>query len=361
MVRELKIANPGLKIFFIASARNAELLKSHLYLERDHYFSFSKIGEIFNFFRSYKIDTFVFLGGNPWICLWGRLAGVKKRMGLRSRWQSFIGLQRRLSIRQKRSDEKKSEYRWSLDLVYPLMRGHKSGKSPQHGISLGLKERIFFLGELALLVPKILEHPYAIVHPGMSGHTLNWPGESYARLIKILLADPSWAGTILLTYTSSDLPYIKGVQKYLRPHPNLVFLNTEKFGLKGYLAIASEAQFFVGPSTGTAHLASVAATARFLLYSPIKAQCSERWAPIFHLENQWVYTPNNSCPAKRTCLEEACSEFLDRENKCMRKIDPGAVASDIINYCLSEETKEAIPGTLSALIKRSRDGIKSPS
>jgi len=88
------------------------------------------------------------------------------------------------------------------------------------------------------------------------------------------------------------------------------------------LKLPELAEFFrlcnlvIAPSTGPLHLASWVGTQTVGLFSPVKSQHPNRWAPWGGAKPSQVLLPQVDCPADRDCLGEKCRYF-----NCMVKTD----------------------------------------
>ena len=119
------------------------------------------------------------------------------------------------------------------------------------------------------------------VHPGMTGHTLNWPIEYYSDFVNRLGEEKSNC-CFVISHTPSDKKYIDEFKKKLPQNHNakmLYFDGSEK-GIVHYLKILSTADLFIGPSTGTTHMANLVGVKQIGIYSPLKVQSSKRWGPL---------------------------------------------------------------------------------
>ncbi len=83
------------------------------------------------------------------------------------------------------------------------------------------------------------------------------------------------------------------------------------------MAVLSNADLFVGPSTGTTHLANVLGVKIVTVYSPIKVQTSLRWGPFFRdTETVRVVVPDVVCGEKFQCAGTSCLYY-----ECMEKVE----------------------------------------
>ena len=91
------------------------------------------------------------------------------------------------------------------------------------------------------------------------------------------------------------------------------------------MAVLSNAALFVGPSTGTTHLANILGVKVVTIYSPIKVQTSLRWGPFFRSpEKVRVVVPDVVCGEKFQCAGSSCLYY-----ECMGKIEVDEVFESI--------------------------------
>ncbi len=96
-------------------------------------------------------------------------------------------------------------------------------------------------------------------------------------------------------------------------------------GLRNYMAVMSNAVLFVGPSTGTTHLANILGVKVVTIYSPIKVQASLRWGPFFRdSKKARVIVPDVVCGEKFQCAGSSCLYY-----ECMGKIEVDEVFESI--------------------------------
>ena len=83
------------------------------------------------------------------------------------------------------------------------------------------------------------------------------------------------------------------------------------------MGVLSHASLFVGPSTGTTHIASVLGVPVVGLYSPIKVQSALRWAPVTKNPDKIkILVPDVICGEVKKCAERECPYY-----ECMGKIE----------------------------------------
>jgi ADP-heptose:LPS heptosyltransferase len=92
------------------------------------------------------------------------------------------------------------------------------------------------------------------------------------------------------------------------------------------MSILSKAAVFVGPSTGTTHIAAVIGVPVVSIYSPIKIQSSLRWGPLAKDKNKVkILVPDVICGEVKKCALRDCPYY-----ECMSKIE----VEDILKQAL---------------------------
>ena len=127
----------------------------------------------------------------------------------------------------------------------------------------------------------------------------------------------------VVSHTPADHIYLQGIKDILGNKENahlrkrVYYFNGAKHGLRHYMAILGQAVLFVGPSTGTTHIAAVVGVPVVGLYSPIKMQSALRWGPLSkNSDNTKILVPDVICGEVRKCAERACPYY-----ECMGKIE----------------------------------------
>jgi len=248
---------------------------------------------------------------SPWwvnFVLWKNR--VAKRIGVLSKWDSFIFLN--TGLRQKRSQAIKHEADYNLDLVKQIAPG-KILASTAPILRLKADSQPECLAQHQLESKK-----YVVVHPGMAGSALNWPTRYYINLIAKLT--PQYK--VVLTGTPADEPWIKDIREHYKNDSQVICLQN-KLNTRQLLYILEQAHAVFAPSTGVIHMAASLGTQVFGFYSPIRVQTATRWGARgpggVHL-----FTPDVQCPATHECLGKACPSF-----SCMEKITPDQVLKEL--------------------------------
>ncbi len=316
--------DPEAEIGIITSYLCRDLYHEHPYISRVFHFDkkdsyWHKIKKSLVIFKEFDPDFYFYVGGSqtPNFVAW--LKSVPFRGGILSRWTTFLVLNK--GIRQKRSQVAQHEIFYNVDLLKHLSGFEKVDDKEYLPVMIVPKKidaRKEFNEEIksAGLNESL---PFIVIHPGMTGHTLNWPSRNYGRLIRRLnLLYPNKYNYII-SHTPSDNTYLLGTRDEIDAEENLsknvYFFDGSKKGLLNYMNVIKEAKLFIGPSTGTTHIAASLEVPVVSIFSPIKAQSALRWGPkgkgqIF------TVTPNVVCGETLKCAGQTCPYY-----ECMSKIE----------------------------------------
>ncbi len=331
MAKMIKDKFPKAHVTFLISAKSADLFKNHPYIDQVRIYHrnarfYLKIREILKIFSEVKPTHYFYVGGGylPNFVAWLRL--IDFRGGLKSRWHTYLFLNK--GIRQKRSMVTMHEMEYNLNLLAPLGIDYnyqdKRKYSPEISLTQDEEEMSFNLFQKDLVAEGIeLGRKMIFIHPGMTGHTLNWAPRNYGRLITKLEQKFPEKFLFVVSYTPSDNQFLTGLKEIVGRKENehlakrVYFFNGIKRGLRHYMGVLSKAALFVGPSTGTTHIAAVLGVPTVTLYSPIKVQSALRWGPLAkHPEKLKTLVPDVICGETKKCAARECPYY-----ECMGKIE----------------------------------------
>lgn len=340
MAKMIKDKHPDAKIVFLIAAKSADVFKNHPYIDEVRIYHrnarfYLKIREILKLFTEIKPTHYFYVGGGylPNFVAW--LLRVPFRGGLKSRWHTYLFLNK--GTRQKRSMVSMHEMEYNLNLLAPMGIEYnyldKQKFSPDivltpEEISSGMEKFNLDLKDAGIEPGRKM----IFIHPGMTGHTLNWSSRNYGRLI--LKLEQKFPGKFLfvVSHTPSDSLYLQGMKEILDRKENeflqdrIYYFNGIKNGLRQYMSVLSQATLFVGPSTGTTHIASVLGVPVVGLYSPIKVQSALRWGPVSkNPDRTKILVPDVICGEIKKCAERACPYY-----ECMGKIEVEDVVKQAI-------------------------------
>jgi ADP-heptose:LPS heptosyltransferase len=330
---------PDADIRFIISPISAPLFENHpvvngtfIYNKKDALFR--KISCLSKVFKEFHPDLYIFTGGDHFISFYSWLKRVNIRGGLVSKWQSFAFLNK--GVRQKRSLVTMHESDYNLNLLSALGINYDSKRRdnfrPQITVdtSSRVKDLVEFKEELnSNGLDSSKENIF--IHPGMTGHTLNWSSRNYGRLIDKMERRFPDRFNWIISHTPSDQAYLVGIKDHIAKCDHLknsvFFFDGSIKGLSHYMRILSLAKAFIGPSTGTVHIANTLGVKTVGIYSPIKVQSSMRWGPFNRdSENTRLVIPDVVCGEQFKCAGASCPYY-----ECMSKIEVQDIINELIN------------------------------
>lgn len=331
MASMIKRKYPSAKVIFLVSPKTVDVFKNHKEVDEvwsfDHKRSFFyKIKFLFFKYRQKKFTHYFHVGGSfiPSYVAW--MMGISFRGGLLSRLASFLFLNK--GVRQKRSLVYMHESEYNLNLLAPMgIEYHFSTLEefyPKIYLDQNFEKESFKQFKKELEDQSInTNRPIIVIHPGMTGHTLNWPTKNYGRLIEKINNNFPNEYLFLISHTPSDKIYIDEIKTYLKlckGHDQLdksvYFFNGAKKGLTNYMSVLKNTDLFVGPSTGTTHIANSLNLKQIGIYSPIKVQSAKRWGPTRRGDDVIVITPDVICGEEKKCALSECPYY-----ECMGKIE----------------------------------------
>tara|TARA_R110002072_G_scaffold276051_2_gene437691 strand:+ start:30853 stop:31947 length:1095 start_codon:yes stop_codon:yes gene_type:complete len=341
MANKIKKDIPDAQVGMIVSSRSSDIIGMVKGIDRfwvlnpnDNFIK--KLKVCFSILKEFRPDIFLYVGGShvPAFCsFWKR---IKLRGGLVSKWQTFLFLNK--GIRQSRSIVSMHESDYNFNLLKPF--GHNYHMDERD--SLAPK---FFLNEkdkeasLSNFYSQLtangltLNKPVIMLHPGMTGHTLNWNSRNYGRLIVRLNALYPGKFNYVVSYTPSDESYLVGMKDFLEMNKtrdlsqSVYFFDGSMEGLRNYVHVLSNVELFIGPSTGTTHLANILGINQVAIYSPIKVQSALRWGPYTKSEKLKLHIPDVVCGENFHCAGQECPYY-----ECMAKIEVEDIVKSCQNY-----------------------------
>lgn len=331
MLAAIKEFYPDSQVAMLISPRCLELYHNHPFVDEVYTIDkkknfFSRLIDLWRIFSRFSPDHYLFVGGDQLASLVALFKGVPSRGGLISKWQSFLTLNK--GVRQKRSVVAMHEAEYNLELLRPFgIEYHYTQKSqyaPQINVD---SEEVKICYEEFLKDceshGKSTQGELLFIHPGMTGHTLNWSSRNYGRLIERMERNFPGRYIYVISFTPSDEPYLTGLRDHLEslkkhlPFERIVFLDGSAKGLRHYIHLLSKASLFIGPSTGTTHIANTLGVKTVALYSPIKVQSAMRWGPFKRDSNKLeILVPDVVCGESFECAGQSCPYY-----ECMAKIE----------------------------------------
>ncbi|MCB9060918.1 MAG: glycosyltransferase family 9 protein [Halobacteriovoraceae bacterium] len=334
--KAIKDKYPQAKIYFLTSKKCIDLFDNHLYIDGHFFYGrgrnfFTKFYYVRKIYKEIKPTHYIYFGGSHFPSFMAWFCGIKFRGGLVSRFLSFLFLNR--GIRQQRSMVEMHEAEYNMNCLRPL--GIEYTWEMRNTLDCGI-----FLTEEELSAcqsdfRKTLDEngldgsrEYVFIHPGMVGHTLNWSSRNYGRLIIRLSKFYGDRFNYIISYTPWDNKYLLGLKEVLKEENfnknEVFFFNGLTKGLRHYMSILKNAAAFIGPSTGTTHLANVLGVNTVAIYSPIKVQSALRWGPLHNNDRLEKTIPDVVCGETKKCAGESCPYF-----DCMNKIEVADIFDNV--------------------------------
>ena len=169
-----------------------------------------------------------------------------------------------------------------------------------------------------------LRRPVVVVHAGAGTPAKRWPDSHLAGLLKGLI--DCFDASVILVGGPRDQCLAK---QLARAHDG-VFDWTGRLTLMQLAALTAEADLFIGPDSGPAHIASAMGTPSVVLFSGTnRAEC---WTPV----GPRVRVVRHAVPCSPCHLKECPIAG----HPCMSEISPGEVllaARDVMNETIADE------------------------
>lgn len=320
-----------IKVAFLVSPRAGELIGlcegvDQVFIFDPSWNFFKRWSYLVKVFKEFSPDIYFHLGGRFLPSFFAFLKRVSFRGGLRSKPFSFLFLNK--GIRQSRSAVVMHESEYNMALARPLNVSYSGHHREQYRPLLNVDESDAQKVKVESGFSK--DKKLFIFHPGMSGHTLNWSSRNYGRLIERLYQKYGEDVEYVVSYTPGDAPYLEGLKDFLSQNEKLQkivnFFDGSEKGIIHYTHLLKACDLFVGPSTGTTHMANALNVPQVALYSPIKVQSSLRWGPYHQNSKVKVLVPDVVCGEVKTCAGASCPYY-----ECMAKIE----VAQAFNACLS--------------------------
>lgn len=295
LARYLKSVVPDCCVVMLVSPRAGDLVQfcdgvDHYYVLRTKDPLFEQTKFLLNMFKEHSFSHYFHMGGSFLPTFLSFLCRVPIRSGILSKLGSYLFLNK--GVRQSRSQVKHHEVLYNMEFatLFSAQFIHDLDHARPFAPKLSLpKDGQVEYGPLSK------DKPYVIIHPGMTGHTLNWPMSHYAKLIKELSQES--ALQIVISHTPSDAKHMKKLKEELMSlsftGDRLVYFDGSVHGLVNFAHVLKGAKFFIGPSTGTTHMANALAVPQVAIYSPIKVQSIKRWGPAVRDKNVFVFAPGS--------------------------------------------------------------------
>ncbi len=237
--------------------------------------------------------------------LW--LASIKKRIGTKYRWYSFL-MNHKVSLHRKYNVKHELEY--NFDLLKPLEIQTDVNESNvdfdiriDHATEQRVRDR---LAKINIdFTDKII-----ILHIGSGGSAIDWNKNNFRELVKFILNE--LPHKILLTGSYEEFDMIQETFKDLRKN---IYNVAGMFNLKELFCLFQMTELYIGNSTGPTHLAAAAGTNVIGFYPKVPSCSSLRWGP--YTSKKFVFEPDIDC---EDCTIEQCKKL-----NCMDSISVNEV------------------------------------
>jgi ADP-heptose:LPS heptosyltransferase len=261
--------------------------------------------------RATAADTILHVFPNKTVAQLARKAGIRHRIGTRSRWFHWLTCNQLVTLSRRHSPLHEAQ------LNLQLLRGLGHASTP------GLPDvaQLVRLRPVIALRPALQEMLAArrpsqlniILHPRSRGSAREWGLAHFGQLAQLL----HQAGhRIFITGTSAEGEELR---EWLRTHQAYLAADlTGQLPLPEFLAFIGAADGLVAGSTGPLHLAAALGRHALGLYPPIRPMHPGRWAPLGPLADYVVFNRPGcqDCrqrPAACTCIRAlAAAEVAGR-------------------------------------------------
>jgi heptosyltransferase III len=272
-------------------------------------------------------DTILHVFPNKLLAILARKAGIRQRVGTRSRWFHWLTCNRLVALSRRHSPLHEAQ------LNLQLLSGVGKTEIP----SLAEVTPLVKLYPAVPLRPELRQLLDArqpgqlnvILHPRSRGSAREWGLAHFGTLVRLL----HQAGhRVFVTGTAAEGEEL-GI--WLTEHqPFLVAELTGQLGLPELLALIAAADGLVAGSTGPLHLAAALGRHALGLYPPIRPMHPGRWAPLGPHAGYLVFDKPN-CQECRT-QPVACT--------CIKQLEPVQVLARVQEWLFSPSGPNLLPG-----------------
>ncbi|MCX5754287.1 MAG: glycosyltransferase family 9 protein [Candidatus Krumholzibacteria bacterium] len=257
---------PRVRISWLVRPYTAPLLEHNPDIDRILVDRDESPGRLAERIRNERFDAAI-VAYPRWRIVWALwLARVPLRIGPANTVYCIL-LNRR--VRQRRSNGKKHEADYNLELLEPLGASFK--RYPTRYVVTDEERR----SARSLLKAKGIsgDGPVVILHPGSGGSSARWPLERFMALGDELQA----AGCDLVVTGGPGEDHEGGMIGTMRRKPAIIAAGS--VSIRELAAVLSWADLVVTNSTGPLHLAVALGVPTVSIYSPIPTRHPARWGP----------------------------------------------------------------------------------
>jgi len=290
---------PAARIIVLIRKYTADLMVGQSHIDRIICFDDYPFPQLVQELKQEHPDYFIALYTDPRVGKLARKCGAKHRIGPLSKLHSWLTYN--AGIRQKRSQSRMHESAYNLELVNRLNR-QKPSTTPYTRLFYG-EENKGFIDEYLKQENIPFNAKLVLINPFTAGSAKNLEIAKYLEIGNQLLES---SPEVWIIYCAIPANPIELLQQ--NPHPRQeVFVNTGS--IMNFAALADKASLYIGPPTGTTHIASILSTPVVAIYPRIQNQAPKRWAPIGTGKLK-IILPAVPCPQKygcrRTCTHYDC-------------------------------------------------------
>ncbi|MCP4293549.1 MAG: glycosyltransferase family 9 protein [bacterium] len=237
-------------------------------------------------------------------------AGIKARYGRRTSFRSRFVLNK--GHREKAATGQLHEKDRNLALVQRFLGSRflkaASERPADSANQLKLTRGQQALGQEFRDENKLGEDNAVFIHPGTGDSMLDWMPERFAGVANALMGLNGFRVFVLGSAQDGN-----PVEKMTQTLDKQATVLLDQFNLRDFLGILSAGDYFIGPLTGSLHLAAALGLGTVGLFPPVKEFSSQRWAP-WGCRTQSV-TPKVDCPVCEGCPGSDCPQY-----NCMETI-----------------------------------------
>ncbi|WBO83539.1 glycosyltransferase family 9 protein [Hymenobacter yonginensis] len=261
--------------------------------------------------RATAADTILHVFPNKTIAQLARKAGIRHRIGTRSRWFHWLTCNHLVALSRRHSPLHEAQL--NLQLLHGL--GASTALSlPEVAQLVRLRPVVALRPTLQkLLAARQPSQLNVILHPRSRGSAREWGLAHFGQLTRLL---HQTGHRVFITGTAAEGEELR---EWLQEHqPYLTADLTGQLPLPEFLAFIGAADGLVAGSTGPLHLAAALGRHALGLYPPIRPMHPGRWAPLGPLAEYAVFDRPDcqDCrqqPAACTCIKElAAAEVAGR-------------------------------------------------
>lgn len=273
VLTNLRLQYKDARIDFFGTVYSRKILEDNPYL--DFFISYEPEGrhkglkglfQLVKELRCNKYDTVLHVFPRFKVSLAAFLAGVAFRVGVSSKWYSFL-YNKKLSLHRSRVEKHELEY--NLELLKPL-----GVQVKDKGIKLWLNGRDKKFASTFLRKNKLTGKIIAVHPGGASGSMYNWSAGRYAKLIDALRE--KLQVKVLLLEGKGEESLTKDIFLRVKVRPPVLRGGAD---IKQLGAVLARTAVLISKNTGTMHTAAAVQTPTISFFSPVYVISEKRWGP----------------------------------------------------------------------------------